>query len=194
VKRLALAAVALAVVTAGCARHDLNLSPACPQIGEGPEDSEVSGSMTLMVQSVPDAALYPCVDRLRPGWRTEFVDAERARTTIALSSDRLGRNFLEVVLTPSCRPSDDAVELTVVQGEAGLVLYQDVEKQPAGQDDEGEYEGSWWYVFDGGCVEFMFDAEGPGIDNLDEDVREAFTFFRRATIDDWIESEIGVRP
>lgn len=192
-RHLLLVAV-LALLASACSRHDFNLSPACPTVGEGYEDSVITGAITLMIQSVPDAAAYPCLERLRPGWTTTFVDAERDRTTIALSSDRLGFRFLEVILRPTCEIAADATVYPTEADEEGLTLYADIEKTLAGPDEEGEYYGSWWYVFDGGCVEFAFDAEGPGVDTIDQDVREAFTFFRRGPIDDLVERETGIRP
>ena len=95
-RRILFGVLGLALMVSGCARHDFNLSPECPKIGSSTADSEISGAITLMIQSVPDAAVYPCVDRLRPGWQISEVDAEKDRTTIALSSDRLGYEFLEV--------------------------------------------------------------------------------------------------
>ena len=188
------AALCLALLASACAQHDFNLSPACPQFGAELDDSEVSGFITLMVQTVPDAAMYPCVDRLRPGWDISHVDAERDRTTIGLSSDRLGREFLRVQLRSACEVADDATVHPTLEDETGAILYEDIDKTLAGRDEDGEYEGEWWYVFDGGCVEFRFDAEGPGVDRLDDEVREAFSFFERGPLDDLIERDMGVRP
>ena len=101
-RRLLWPLLGLVVFTASCARHDFNLSAECPRIGGTLEASEVSGAIALMVQSVPDASLFPCVERLRPGWEVERIDVERDRSTIAVSSDRLGDEFLRVFLRPAC--------------------------------------------------------------------------------------------
>ena len=192
--RVFLVVAVMAVVMSACSRHEFNLSPECPKIGDGSADSEISGAITLMIQSVPEAAVYPCVERLRPGWDITDVDAEKGRTTIALSSDRLGFEFLRVYLLPSCQVADDATVYPTMADEAGTTLYEDIHKTLAGPDEEGEYEGSWWYVFDGGCVEFRFKAEGPGVDRISDDIRESFSFFQRAPIDDLVERELGIRP
>ena len=38
------------------------------------------------------------------------------------------------------------------------------------------YQGSWTYVFAGGCITYEFDAEGPDVDTLDDDVPVAVGF------------------
>ena len=39
------------------------------------------------------------------------------------------------------------------------------------------YTGRWFQVFDGGCIEYAFDAEGPGVDRLEADIEEAIGLF-----------------
>jgi len=39
------------------------------------------------------------------------------------------------------------------------------------------FEGIWYQVFEGGCITYEFDAEGPGVDRLAEDVEEALGLF-----------------
>ena len=193
-RRLLLAVVVFAALWSACARHDFNLSPACPRLGDTLAASEISGAITLIVQAVPDATLYPCLDRLRPGWEVEYVDAERNRASIALSSDRLGEEFLVVQLRPACTIAADATVYPTDPDETGTVLYEDIEKTLAGPDEEGEYEGTWWYEFEGGCVEYRFDAEGPGVDRIADDVREAFTFRPRRPVVDLLNQDAGAAP
>jgi hypothetical protein len=47
---------------------------------------------------------------------------------------------------------------------------EDVETQPS-------YRGKWYYVFDGGCVVYTFDAEGPGVDKIESDIALALGFY-----------------
>lgn len=191
-RRLLWLIVTIVMLTASCARHDFNLSAECPRLGVTLEASEVSGAITLMVQSVPDATLYPCVERLRPGWEVERIDVERNRSIIALSSDRLGDEFLRVQLRPTCDVAQDATVYPTEPDEAGTTLYEDIEKTLAGPHEEGEYEGHWWYEFDGGCAQFEFDAEGPGVDEIADDVRQAFTFRPSSPVLDLVEREFKV--
>jgi len=191
-RRLLWCLIALAALSASCARHDLNRSAECPRLGQTLEVSEVSGAITLMAQSVPGATLYPCVDRLRPGWEIERIDVERNRGTITVSSDRLGDEFLRVHLRPMCDIAADATIYPTQPDEVGTTLYEDIDKTLAGPDEEGEYEGNWWYEFAGGCVQFRFDAEGPGVDEIADDVRQAFTFRSTAPVLDLVAREFGV--
>jgi riboflavin biosynthesis pyrimidine reductase len=39
------------------------------------------------------------------------------------------------------------------------------------------FVGTWYRVFEGGCITYEFDAEGTGVDRLAEDVEEALGLF-----------------
>lgn len=43
---------------------------------------------------------------------------------------------------------------------------EDVETQPS-------YTGNWYYVFEGGCVVYTFDAEGPDVNTIERDIQRA---------------------
>ena len=38
------------------------------------------------------------------------------------------------------------------------------------------YRGSWFYVFEGGCTEYRFDAEGPGVESVAAEVQSSLSF------------------
>lgn len=42
---------------------------------------------------------------------------------------------------------------------------------------EPSFVGTWYRVFEGGCITYEFDAEGTGVDRLAEDVEEALGLF-----------------
>lgn len=42
--------------------------------------------------------------------------------------------------------------------------------------EQGSYHATWFHQFDGGCVTFEFDAEGPGVENLVADVERTVHF------------------
>jgi hypothetical protein len=46
-----------------------------------------------------------------------------------------------------------------------------------GRLPEPSFEGSWYQVFEGGCITYEFDASGPGVDRLAGDVEEAIGLF-----------------
>jgi hypothetical protein len=76
-------------------------------------------------------------------------DAEEGTLTLLLSGDPLEYegNFDQVV---------DAIE--------------DVETQSS-------YRGKWYHVFEGGCIVYTFDAEGPGVDTIERDIGLALGFY-----------------
>jgi hypothetical protein len=43
--------------------------------------------------------------------------------------------------------------------------------------DEPEYRADWFFVFEGGCIIWDFDAKGEMVANVDEDVRRALGFY-----------------
>lgn len=61
-------------------------------------------------------------------------------------------------------------EIEVANLDAALDAIADVET-------ESTYVGKWYYVFDGGCVVYTFDAVGPGVATLEEDVRIGLSLF-----------------
>jgi hypothetical protein len=44
-------------------------------------------------------------------------------------------------------------------------------------ETESSYRGKWYYVFEGGCVVYTFDAVGPGVDTIERDVELALGLF-----------------
>jgi len=44
-------------------------------------------------------------------------------------------------------------------------------------ETESSYRGRWYYVFEGGCVVYTFDAEGPGVDTIESDIEVALGLY-----------------
>ena len=44
-------------------------------------------------------------------------------------------------------------------------------------ETRSSYRGSWYYVFDGGCVVYTFDAEGASVDTIEDDIGLALGLF-----------------
>ncbi len=100
--------VAVAVLCSACAREDVGRSvPAC-------DPSQITNTIILEAQSVPDVEYIPCVNDLKAGWSFEDVEAHSGRSRFWIDSDRVGERFLEVTLEASCElggavqvPSDE---------------------------------------------------------------------------------------
>lgn len=236
-----------------------------------PDCDEVTAAILMEAQSVAGTQYAPCLHALPPGWEYENLEAKSGQTRFFIDSDRMGLEFLEVLLEATC-DFGDATEIP--SDEPGIPLYvestrRDVEVivvlVPEGSDatnrdyasaiadelwnrqlrgrqlqtmtvtsdvptatriatgiesghpvltmgtleaeegtvelhlpeDDGEveifrsislesaldriedtiggprYEATWYYPFEGGCVTFMIDAHGQGVQSVVEDIQAA---------------------
>jgi hypothetical protein len=44
-------------------------------------------------------------------------------------------------------------------------------------ETESSYRGKWYHVFEGGCIVYTFDAEGPGVETLESAIEQALGFY-----------------
>jgi hypothetical protein len=83
------------------------------------------------------------------------------------------------VITISLRDAED--------GTVSLLLAQETEERTGLRLDQAlgmvedqasppSYIGSWFYVFEGGCTEYRFDAAGPGAEDVAADVQGSLSF------------------
>lgn len=153
-----------------------SVSPAC--------DFRNGSVLVLEAQSVPTAALIPCIERLPVGWRLSDIETQTGLTRFRLDSDRHGEKFLEVSLSPTCAPE--------LEGEAyivgGGIVRRSVEASVRGD----LYQGVWFFRFDGGCVTYSFSAEGSEVAGLDVEVEEAMSFVTRAAVDRFVRGAVGI--
>jgi tRNA A-37 threonylcarbamoyl transferase component Bud32 len=109
----------------------------------------------LMAQSVPSASLLPCIESRLPGWEVAEVAVNDGRSVITLDHDRAGRRAVVVRLTAACGPAG-AVEAP--SPKPGVRRDQRVERFGG-----GEFSGTWWDRFRGGCVTYRLRSnEDPG--------------------------------
>ena len=159
----ALVALLLASSVAGCAaRYKPALAPGCRK----------SETLVLMAQSVPSAARVPCIATLPAGWKFEDLDVRRGTSSFSLDSDRAGHRAVVVRLFPSCRVRG-ATE--IASDEVGTRRFERVESVV------GEYRGTRYYLFDGGCVTYRFDFDRQGLALVNE-VSLAVGFISREDI------------
>jgi tRNA A-37 threonylcarbamoyl transferase component Bud32/membrane-associated phospholipid phosphatase len=135
---------------------------------------KVSDPMILIAQSVPTAAVLPCVDALPVGWTFDAMDVVDGRTRLFLDSDRAGFHAVDVTLTESC---DVAGATEVPTDEPGTKRYERIALR------QDRYAGSRHYVFDGGCVTYAFDFRGSGRTVLADEASLALSFLPRSAVD-----------
>jgi hypothetical protein len=273
VRRSLLAAAAISVVAAACTNP---LGAGVPEC----DPTQLTSSMIVQVQAVPDAAYVSCIHGLKTGWVYWDLEARNGKSVYHLDSDRMGLGFLTVEALPSCDPGT-ANPATIADGEPGVSLFKDVDvddtldivivpEGPAGTTvtraldindqlrdetiedratritisstgeatekridaaaaggadviaisirdaEEGtltlrlagtsaqqelsvtsldhaieeiekatpppSYRGKWFFVFDGGCVVYTFNAAGPGVGTLEQDVSLALGLFDAAAL------------
>lgn len=122
-------------------------------IRAGLEDAEFKGRVTAVTVSITDE---PTADRV-----SRAVASGAHVITIGVRDAEEG--------SLSFRLSGDPIEY---QGTLDDVIdeIEDVETQSS-------YRGKWYYVFEGGCVVYTFDAEGPGVDKIERDIAQTLGFY-----------------
>ena len=176
-RRRAAVLAGIALLAAACSTQELGVDqPRCDVA-----DPEAGSALLLSAQSVP-GEFIPCITDLPPGWDFDFFEARTGLTRFVLDSDRYGRGFLKVDLRDECDPGEAEEVPTDQEGTRRLV---DVES------DEFSYAGTWTYLFEGGCVQYHFDAAGPEINALPLDASEAILFTPRSTYQDIVFDEFG---
>ena len=140
--------VVAAGLLAGCAPVD---GPPVATAGCGNDTQAYNPTLVVMAQSVPTAALIPCIELVPTGWRHGDLLLSDTGASFVLSSDRDGPRALTVELTASC----DTGEAVRVPSE-----HPDMTRFERLDGLEGGYRGVRHYVYDGGCTTFRFDLEG----------------------------------
>ena len=143
-----------ALTVTGCASDTTATlrQPTCPVEG----DDTASNAVVLMAQAVPTTSWVPCLrpDTLPGGWSYEALDVRNNVSRFWLTSDRDGERAIEVRLEESC---STAGTTEIPTDRDGMRRYERVTQT------DPEYHGKRYYVFDGGCITFVFKLTGkPG--------------------------------
>jgi hypothetical protein len=138
------------------------LAPGC--------DDPRAGTLLLVAQALPEATLVPCVDQAPPGWSLSGIHVHRGAAQLRFDSDRAGAGALVVEAARTCS-TEDAVG--VPSDEEATMRYERVESIGGG------YRGTRSYVFDGGCVRYVFDTQQDGGSALGNEASNGLSFVRR---------------
>jgi hypothetical protein len=98
-----------------------------------------------MAQSVPSAALVPCVESRQPGWTVANVAVNDGRSVITLDHDRAGTSAVGVRMAAACDPAG-AVE--------GPAPEPGVRRSVRVERLAGAFSATWYDQFPGGCVTY----------------------------------------
>ena len=167
---------------AGCA-SDSTVVIAEPLCSAG--DNGAGNGVILMAQSVPTATWVPCIGAALPlGWNFHHLDARNGVSRFWLNSDRDGQKAVEVRLTESCH-TGGATE--VPSDREGMQRLERVDRMsPA-------YAGARYYLFDGGCLTFVFDLDGGSAGEALGLSSQVVGVVARADLDAQVDKESGGR-
>ncbi len=146
-----LLAILAGLLLSGCAGDSTTatiITPACSQGDEG----AAGNGVVLMAQSVPRASWVPCLRTALPlGWDFGTLDARNGVSRFWLDSDRDKDKAIEVRLEASCDTSG-ATEI--------LSDRDEMDRLERVTMTTPRFEGERYYVFDGGCITFVFRLRG----------------------------------
>ena len=184
--RLGTAGVAGAVIAlmSGCS---LTLNPTGPAVGEPAclqpshgRIGDLNGSLVLSAQSVPSAALIPCMRaRLPAGWTVRDFTAQHGRTRVWLNLGTQNVNALTMTFTRSC---DVEQARRMPSDETGTDRFDDA------QVDASGYRGSRFYTFAGGCVAYQFDVRGTAARQAVRTISRSLAFVDRRVLRRYVDA------
>jgi hypothetical protein len=141
-------------------------APTCPTPTD-PSPERLPGPLVLTAQSVPSAALVPCLRGTLPtGWTFQNLDAQRGKARISIDFHQDGTHAATITLTQEC---DVRGSRQTDTDQPGTQRYDRVYEVQSG------YRGERYYVFRGGCIEYHFNLHGS---RSAEQVAAVSLFFR----------------
>jgi hypothetical protein len=84
------------------------------------------------------------------------------------------------VIVISIRDAEEGTLTLLIQGAPNEIQVDSIDEALDEIEDaetQSSYVGNWYYVFDGGCVVYTFDAEGSGVATIERDIEIALWLF-----------------
>jgi tRNA A-37 threonylcarbamoyl transferase component Bud32/membrane-associated phospholipid phosphatase len=147
IRRVALAAAMLAVIVAAVGQTGNAFFPAARNLGARAPTCGTGHSMILSAQSVPSAALLPCIAALPAGWSIDGVDIASGQASFGLDSDRAGVRAATITLAAAC---NTAGARQIPSDQPGTRRFE----RPLSLVPQ--FSGERFYTFPGGCVTYQF--------------------------------------
>ena len=138
----------------------------------------------LMAQSVPSAALVPCLRSLPAGWSVAEVAVNEGRSKISLAYDRTGSRAAVMRLTATC-DTTNAAEVSSTQ--PGMRRYTRAGRLA------GDYSFSFYDRFPGGCVTYQLHSSSDLRGGFASEVSLLFGFTSRQALRQALEERSGGR-
>jgi hypothetical protein len=183
IKRVALAAATLAVITAAVFETGDAFFPGGRNLGVYAPSCGTGHSMILSAQAVPSAALLPCVAALPSGWSIGGADIASGKTSLRLDSDRAGTGAITVTLTAAC---DTSGAQQVPSDQPGTRRFE----HPLSLAPQ--FSSLRFYTFPGGCVTYRFSFTPGASPVLGDAAGSALSFQPRPTLVDFVRRTEGL--
>jgi membrane-associated phospholipid phosphatase len=147
IRRVALAAAMLAIITAAVFETGDAFFPAARNLGAYAPACGTGHSMILSAQAVPSAAMLPCIAALPSGWTIGGADIASGQSSFWLDSDRAGERAATITLAAAC---DTTGARQVPSDQPGARRFE----RPLSLVPQ--FSGMRFYTFPGGCVTYQF--------------------------------------
>jgi hypothetical protein len=183
IKRVALAAATLAVITAAVFETGDAFFPGGRNLGVYAPTCGTGHSMILSAQAVPSAALLPCIAALPSGWSIGGADIASGKTSLRLDSDRAGTGAITVTLTVAC---DTSGAQQVPSDQPGTRRFE----HPLSLAPQ--FSSLRFYTFPGGCVTYRFSFTPGASPVLGDAAGSALSFQPRPTLVDFVRRTEGL--
>src|SRR6266568_3136981 len=183
IRRVALAAAMLAVITAAVGETGNAFFPAAENLGTYAPSCGTGHSMILSAQAVPTAALLPCIAALPAGWSIGGTDIASGKASLWLDSDRAGPRAVTVTLTATC---DTAGAQQIPSDQPGARRFE----RPLSLAPQ--FSGLRFYTFPGGCVTYRFSFAPGASPVLAVAVDNALAFQSRSTLVNYVRHTEGL--
>jgi len=145
-------------------------------IPEGPNDDTLATAQSIVVETfglrLHDRAVDARVDVTEASTKDRIEVAQADGAHVIIVSIRDAEEG-----TVSLLMAGEVRERTELELDDALEIIEDGVAPPS-------YRGSWFYVFEGGCTEYRFDAEGPGVERVAAEVQSSLSFIDAAAIRD----------
>lgn len=170
-RRIVVAVMVAVTLLAGCSSSEIAVTrlPECDEAG--------AKTLFLMAQSASDATLIPCIaDGALPGtWTLASmkIDSTGSRLSFLGDMTRGTPRHFDLLLNDDC----DVTDAVAVPSDE-----QDAERFERVDTLDDGYVGERYYVFDGGCVTYRFDARGEGWSSFVHDASQTVSFLPRTEV------------
>src|SRR4029077_10848 len=183
IRRVALAAAMLAIITAAVFETGDAFFPAARNLGAHAPTCDTGHSMILTAQAVPSAAMLPCIAALPSGWSIGGADIASGKASFWLDSDRAGMPAATITLAATC---DTAGAHQIPSDQPGTRRFE----RPLSLVPQ--FSGLRFYTFPGGCVTYQFRFPPGASPVLAGTASTAVGFVSRSVLVDFVRRTEGL--